>query len=116
MAGRALRLPSGEDRAQARDLLAQLARGSAPQVQDLPPGVTGLLQRLLGEVAQGHAIQLVPVHTEPRTQEAADLPGVSRPHLVKLLAGVSPTGRWPPRARSACRTCCSTGTSGTPGA
>lgn len=45
----------------------------------------GLLQTILDEVAQGHAVQLVLLHAELRTQEAANLLGVSRPHLVKLL-------------------------------
>ncbi|GAA4006441.1 hypothetical protein GCM10022631_17330 [Deinococcus rubellus] len=43
------------------------------------------MQRLLSEIAQGHAVQLLPVEAELRTQEAAELLGISRPHLVKLL-------------------------------
>lgn len=82
-----LHLPSEQDSAQARDTLTQLEQGQGDslRLQDLPAGVTGLLQTILSEVARGHAVQVVPVHAELRTQEAADLLGVSRPHLVKLL-------------------------------
>lgn len=82
-----LQLPSEQASAQARDALTLLIQGNADQLrlQDLPVEVSGLVQAILSEVAQGHAVQIVAVHAELRTQEAADLLGVSRPHLVKLL-------------------------------
>ncbi len=55
------------------------------RLQDLPSSVSLLVQRLLSEVAQGHAVQLLPIEADLRTQEAAELLGISRPHLVKLL-------------------------------
>lgn len=44
-----------------------------------------LLTQALAEMADGHAVALLPVDTELSTQQAADLLGVSRPYVVKLL-------------------------------
>ena len=88
-------LPTDEEAAAAADAsrrLSALPTAEALDVQvpggetvPLPPRVRELLSRVLAEMAQGHAVALVPVHAELTTQEAADYLGVSRPHLVRLL-------------------------------
>ncbi len=52
---------------------------------ELPSSVMNMLMTILGELAEGNAVQVVPVHTELTTQEAANLLNVSRPHMAKLL-------------------------------
>lgn len=44
-----------------------------------------LLMDILGELASGNAVQIVPVQAGLTTQEAANILNVSRPHMVKLL-------------------------------
>jgi excisionase family DNA binding protein len=83
---------------QLADELAGLAQ-EADQVSDapvlaapdgsmslaIPPSVFRILRFVVHHMARGDAISLMPVHLQLTTQEAADLLGVSRPFLIKLL-------------------------------
>jgi excisionase family DNA binding protein len=51
----------------------------------LPESLMGVLSACLEIMAGGQSVAVVPVEQEIGTQEAADLLGVSRPFLVKLL-------------------------------
>jgi excisionase family DNA binding protein len=51
----------------------------------LPPEVFEVLRGVVEAMAQGQAVTIAPVHQRLTTQEAADLLGVSRPTVVKLL-------------------------------
>jgi excisionase family DNA binding protein len=51
----------------------------------LPPEVFEVLRDVVTAMAQGQAVTIAPVHQRLTTQEAADLLGISRPTLVKLL-------------------------------
>ena len=51
----------------------------------LPPEVFEVLHDVVDAMAQGQALTIAPVHQRLTTQEAADLLGVSRPTVVKLL-------------------------------
>jgi excisionase family DNA binding protein len=52
---------------------------------EVPGYVIRYLKFLLGNMAEGKAVQISPIEAELSTQEAADMIGVSRPFLVKLL-------------------------------
>ena len=51
----------------------------------LAPAIADLVIDLLGGVASGKTVTLIPAGTMLTTQQAADILGVSRPHLSKLL-------------------------------
>ena len=55
------------------------------ETMKLPAAAVRLLLDLLAEMAKGNAITLIPIHAELTTQQAAELLGVSRPFLIKLL-------------------------------
>lgn len=77
------------------DLVAMLSRldaeptttlsGSNGEHLVLPPEVFEVLRGVVEALASGQAVTVAPVHQRLTTQEAADLLGVSRPTLVKLL-------------------------------
>jgi len=51
----------------------------------LPPGVSRAVRRLLDRLAAGEAVQMVSADTELTSREAAELLGISRTYLVRLV-------------------------------
>ena len=59
--------------------------GGGTRTLTLAPALAHSLLELLGHVGQGRLAAVVPVEARLTTRKAADLLGVSRPHLVKLI-------------------------------
>ncbi len=81
-ADRALRALDSADGASIEVRLS--GRMDAPAVE-LPPEARALLLRVLAHLANGDAVTVVPVQAEVTPQQAAEILGVSRPFLVRLL-------------------------------
>ncbi|MDP6717517.1 MAG: helix-turn-helix domain-containing protein [Pirellulaceae bacterium] len=64
-----------------------LMAGKLPDKVELPRIAADLLQAVLNAIANGCAVTIVPSHAELTTQQAADLLGFSRTHLVSLIEG-----------------------------
>jgi excisionase family DNA binding protein len=83
-------LPESEE-AQIRVLNRMLQLGSPALVGadgerfELPDSVFRLLKDIARNMQMGRAIVLIPENQQLTTQRAADLLGVSRPYLIKLL-------------------------------
>ena len=52
---------------------------------ELPRSVVGLLDEILKNMQVGKAVSIVPEHQQLTTQRAANLLGVSRPFMVRLV-------------------------------
>jgi excisionase family DNA binding protein len=80
----ALRVLSGVRRKGRRSIEVRAAAGKSVSVS-VPEEAFDLLLEILGHLANGAAVSIVPVHAELTTQQAAAMLNVSRPHVVKLL-------------------------------
>ena len=65
--------------------LRLVADGQETETITVPATVLTLFLRLLREIARGHAVALLPLHTDLTTQQAAEVLNVSRSFLVRLL-------------------------------
>jgi excisionase family DNA binding protein len=81
---------SDEERAVLARLLPESGKGpivlrAGKKDVRLPPGVSLVVRRLLDRLAAGESVQLVSADAELTTREAAELLGISRTYLVRLV-------------------------------
>lgn len=62
-----------------------VAPDGSEQNVEIPAVAVSLLVEILTQIAQGNAVNLVPIQAELTTQEAANLLNISRPHLIKII-------------------------------
>ncbi len=82
----ALRELAPVPRTQSTNRMSVHVQGSAREHKvAVPRQAFELFLEILGQMANGNAVTIIPVHAELTTQQAADLMNVSRPYLVQLL-------------------------------
>jgi excisionase family DNA binding protein len=101
MGAEAARIPSRTVAEEAREALHALTRfiprkgsghvrlrledASADATISVPGEALALFLEVLGQMANGNAVTIVPVHAELTTHQAAEILNVSRPYFIGLL-------------------------------
>jgi 3,4-dihydroxy 2-butanone 4-phosphate synthase / GTP cyclohydrolase II len=81
----ALARKSSRDLARQHNAVSYISFDRTDRKTRLPEPAVRHLIDILDQMAQGNAVVVAPIAAELTTQAAADLLGMSRPHLVKLL-------------------------------
>ena len=66
-------------------LVLTVRDGDEESAVQIPAEVVPFLVEILGQLANGTGVRVVPVHAELTTQQAADLLNTSRPYVIKVL-------------------------------
>ena len=72
-------------RRRAKTVILRAEDGSPMHQVTVPLEAFELFVQILGQMANGNAVVVVPVDHELTTQQAAEMLNVSRPHVVELL-------------------------------
>jgi len=81
----ALRALSPLSRRKTRTLQVRPEGNGAGVSVTVPREAFDLFLQILGQMANGNAVTIVPYHAELTTQQAAEILNVSRPFLIQLL-------------------------------